>query len=135
MFFSLFLGDKPFSCDICQKKFALSCNLRAHLKTHEAEYQTSAASLALYKRALAALGGSPPLGGSPQSSSPPLGIPSGGGSPGSPRSPGSPGSPGSPEELIEEDHEEDNEEDSNHSSSPKIHSSMDYPTSRLTVTV
>ena len=122
MFFCWFLGDKPFSCDICQKKFALSCNLRAHLKTHEAEYQTSAASLALYKRALAALGGSPPLGGSPQSSSPPLGIPSG-------------GSPGSPEELIEEDHEEDNEEDSNHSSSPKIHSSMDYPTSRLTVTV
>ena len=103
------LGDKPFSCDICQKKFALSCNLRAHLKTHEAEYQTSAASLALYKRALAALG-------SPQTS--PVN-----------------GSPGSPEELIEEDHEEDNEVDSNHSSSPKMHSSMDYSTSRLTVTV
>ena len=34
----------------------MSCNLRAHLKTHEAEYQSSAASLALYRRALAALG-------------------------------------------------------------------------------
>ena len=53
MFFS---GDKPFSCDICQKKFALSCNLRAHLKTHEAEFQSSQASLALYQRALAVLG-------------------------------------------------------------------------------
>ena len=107
---SLFLGDKPFSCDICQKKFALSCNLRAHLKTHEAEYQTSAASLALYKRALAALG-------SPQTS------------------PVNGSAPGSPEDLIEEDHEEDHEVDSNHSSSPKMHSSMDYSTSRLTVTV
>ena len=51
-----FSGDKPFSCDICQKKFALSCNLRAHLKTHEAEFQSSQASLALYQRALAVLG-------------------------------------------------------------------------------
>ena len=51
-----FLGDKPFSCDICQKKFALSCNLRAHLKTHEAEYQTSPASFALYRRTLELLG-------------------------------------------------------------------------------
>ena len=50
------LGDKPFSCDICQKKFALSCNLRAHLKTHEAEYQTSPASFALYRRTLELLG-------------------------------------------------------------------------------
>ena len=49
-------GDKPFSCDICQKKFALSCNLRAHLKTHEAEYQTSPASFALYRRTLELLG-------------------------------------------------------------------------------
>ena len=108
---TLFLGDKPFSCDICQKKFALSCNLRAHLKTHEAEYQTSAASLALYKRALAALGTSPrtsPVNGSPES----------------------------PEELIGEDIEEDHEEDSNHSASPKIPAaSMDYARSRLTVTV
>ena len=55
-FYFLIAGDKPFNCEICQKKFALSCNLRAHLKTHEAEYQNSAASLALYRRALAALG-------------------------------------------------------------------------------
>ena len=54
--FCPFSGDKPFSCDICQKKFALSCNLRAHLKTHEAEFQSSQASLALYQRALAVLG-------------------------------------------------------------------------------
>ena len=57
---SLLAGDKPFNCDICQKKFALSCNLRAHLKTHEAEYQSSAASLALYHRALAVLGSQSP---------------------------------------------------------------------------
>ena len=47
-----FAGDKPFSCDICQKKFALGCNLRAHLRTHEAEYQSSPASLELYRRTL-----------------------------------------------------------------------------------
>ncbi|CAB0007602.1 unnamed protein product [Nesidiocoris tenuis] len=28
--------DKPHSCDLCHKKFALACNLRAHMKTHEA---------------------------------------------------------------------------------------------------
>lgn len=28
-------GDKPHGCDICLKKFALACNLRAHMKTHE----------------------------------------------------------------------------------------------------
>ena len=61
LLFSL-IGDKPFSCDICHKKFALSCNLRAHLKTHEAEYSqntppaTASSSLALYQRALAVLG-------------------------------------------------------------------------------
>lgn len=38
--FSLFIilvvaGDKPHGCDICLKKFALACNLRAHMKTHE----------------------------------------------------------------------------------------------------
>lgn len=34
--FSLKLtGDKPHSCDLCNKKFALACNLRAHMKTHE----------------------------------------------------------------------------------------------------
>ena len=52
----LTLGDKPYTCDICQKKFALSCNLRAHLKTHEAEYQSSPASLELYRRTLELLG-------------------------------------------------------------------------------
>ncbi len=68
-------GDKPFSCDICQKKFALSCNLRAHLKTHEAEFQSSQASLALYQRAIAMLGQQQQqqqavAAGSPSSSSP-----------------------------------------------------------------
>ena len=48
----VFSGDKPYSCDICQKKFALGCNLRAHLRTHEAEYQSSPASLELYRRTL-----------------------------------------------------------------------------------
>lgn len=33
--FNLFLGDKPHACDLCHKKFALACNLRAHMKTHE----------------------------------------------------------------------------------------------------
>lgn len=31
------LGDKPHSCELCSKKFALACNLRAHMKTHEGE--------------------------------------------------------------------------------------------------
>lgn len=30
-----FIGDKPHSCKHCHKRFALACNLRAHLKTHE----------------------------------------------------------------------------------------------------
>lgn len=30
-------GDKPHACDLCNKKFALACNLRAHMKTHEGE--------------------------------------------------------------------------------------------------
>ena len=106
-FFSL--GDKPFSCDICQKKFALSCNLRAHLKTHEAEYQNSATSLALYRRALAALG-------SPEhtNSSSPIHE-----------------EPESPGELIEEDAEVDDANDRSESSpSPNLpnnnsNSSMD----------
>ena len=29
------IGDKPFSCSFCDKKFALNCNLKTHLKTHE----------------------------------------------------------------------------------------------------
>lgn len=28
-------GDRPHECEICQKRFALQCNLRAHMKTHE----------------------------------------------------------------------------------------------------
>lgn len=34
-------GDKPHSCELCNKKFALACNLRAHMKTHEGEYKVS----------------------------------------------------------------------------------------------
>ena len=34
-------GDKPHSCELCHKKFALACNLRAHMKTHESEYTYS----------------------------------------------------------------------------------------------
>lgn len=85
------------------------------MKTHEAEYQNSANSLALYRRALAALG-----------------------------SPDNQSNEGleSSEELVEEDNEEDSvndEVESNSSSSPKMPaansgSSVDY-NSRLTVTV
>lgn len=28
-------GDKPHVCNVCDKRFALACNLRAHLKTHQ----------------------------------------------------------------------------------------------------
>ncbi|ETN68012.1 zinc finger protein [Anopheles darlingi] len=28
-------GDKPHVCEICNKSFALACNLKAHMKTHE----------------------------------------------------------------------------------------------------
>ena len=98
--------DGLFSCNICQKKFALSCNLRAHLKTHEAEYQSSATSLALYRRALAALGSSSPESRTQRSS---------------------PNPPESPEELVEEDHEVDDETSN---PSPKL---PNYP--RMTVTV
>lgn len=39
MFFSRFLilfpGDKPHVCEVCNKSFALACNLKAHMKTHE----------------------------------------------------------------------------------------------------
>ena len=28
-------GDKPHACELCNKRFALACNLRAHMKTHE----------------------------------------------------------------------------------------------------
>ena len=59
------------------------------MKTHEAEYQSSATSLALYRRALAALGSSSPDSSRTQRSSP--------------------NPPESPKELVEEDHEVDNE--------------------------
>lgn len=36
-FLRSFTGDKPFQCTVCSKKFALACNLRAHLKTHDDE--------------------------------------------------------------------------------------------------
>uniref|UniRef100_A0A182UII0 C2H2-type domain-containing protein n=1 Tax=Anopheles melas TaxID=34690 RepID=A0A182UII0_9DIPT len=28
-------GDKPHVCEVCKKSFALACNLKAHMKTHE----------------------------------------------------------------------------------------------------
>lgn len=36
----LISGDKPHSCELCSKKFALACNLRAHMKTHEGKLFT-----------------------------------------------------------------------------------------------
>ena len=33
--FRLLAGDKPHACELCNKRFALACNLRAHMKTHE----------------------------------------------------------------------------------------------------
>jgi hypothetical protein len=38
-FFSSNAGDKPHHCELCGKKFALACNLRAHMKTHDDEPQ------------------------------------------------------------------------------------------------
>ena len=36
---SIFIvGDKPHECLVCGKKFALQCNLRTHMKTHESKY-------------------------------------------------------------------------------------------------
>ena len=87
--------------------------MRAHLKTHEAEYQNSATSLALYRRALAALGSSPET---THSSSSPIAEEQ----------------PESPEELIDEDNEEDIDEKES-TPSPKM--PLDYPNARLTVTV
>lgn len=37
-FFFFFSGDKPHACELCNKKFALACNLRAHMKTHEGRF-------------------------------------------------------------------------------------------------
>ncbi|KAF4524348.1 hypothetical protein B566_EDAN016857 [Ephemera danica] len=31
--------DKPHACELCHKRFALACNLRAHMKTHEGDPQ------------------------------------------------------------------------------------------------
>ena len=30
-----FLGQKPHECTKCGKRFALGCNMKAHLKTHD----------------------------------------------------------------------------------------------------
>ena len=38
-FFFIHLGSKPHACELCNKRFALACNLRAHMKTHEDEQQ------------------------------------------------------------------------------------------------
>ena len=104
------------------------------MKTHEAEYQNSATSLALYRRALAALG-------SPEA--PALGSPENPGLTSSPITE----DPESPGELIEEDNEEDEEPvvhgmvPGSNPASPKLpnssNNSMDISNAatRLTVTV
>lgn len=35
----VYIGDKPHHCELCNKRFALACNLRAHMKTHDNEEQ------------------------------------------------------------------------------------------------
>lgn len=37
-------GDKPHVCKVCDKRFALACNLRAHLKTHLGAVPSTASS-------------------------------------------------------------------------------------------
>ncbi len=86
------------------------------MKTHEAEYQNSATSLELYRRALAALGS---VQDEQQHS------------PSEPEPEGDRLSESPDPELIEEDNEEDAEEESR--STPKLKIS-DYG-SRMTVTV
>jgi hypothetical protein len=119
----LISGDKPFSCDICQKKFALSCNLRAHLKTHEAEYQNSATSLALYRRALASLGGQDDQD---QSSSP-----------FQQREPESPDEEPIEEDLIDEDDEKSSNDESSPRSPTNLKSAISdpYPNNNRMLTV
>lgn len=36
----LSVGDRPYPCKFCGKKFALACNLRAHTKTHHSDNKT-----------------------------------------------------------------------------------------------
>lgn len=38
-FFSYVTGEKPHECHLCNKKFALQCNLKAHIKSHESDAQ------------------------------------------------------------------------------------------------
>ena len=33
--FLSFTGQKPHECHVCGKRFALGCNMKAHLKTHD----------------------------------------------------------------------------------------------------
>lgn len=52
-FFSLFVfftGDKPHACELCNKRFALACNLRAHMKTHEGKNDKFSIFFLLFKR-------------------------------------------------------------------------------------
>ena len=35
IFFFNFVGQKPHECTECGKRFALGCNMKAHLKTHD----------------------------------------------------------------------------------------------------
>ena len=35
IFINILLGQKPHECKKCGKRFALGCNMKAHMKTHE----------------------------------------------------------------------------------------------------
>ena len=37
-----FSGEKPHQCGKCLKRFALGCNMKAHMKTHEEEEEEAA---------------------------------------------------------------------------------------------
>uniref|UniRef100_A0A1B0BA65 C2H2-type domain-containing protein n=1 Tax=Glossina palpalis gambiensis TaxID=67801 RepID=A0A1B0BA65_9MUSC len=45
-------GDKPHIWELCNKKFALACNLRAHLKTHEEQQDECVRCRKLYLAAV-----------------------------------------------------------------------------------